>query len=60
VVTLPERVRFIGIVNRRPRFDFGDRVPPAWLLEKLKTAKVDENRVVLDGKPVLPGSYVEP
>lgn len=54
-----DQVKFIGIVNRRPRFDIGDRAPPAWLREMLKTARVDEDRVVINGKPVLPGTVVE-
>lgn len=56
---MTDRARFVGIVNRRPRFDFGDRAPPRWLLEMLERAQVDEDRVVIDSKPVLPGTYIE-
>lgn len=56
---MKDSVTFLGIVNRRPRFEFGDRAPPKWLRELLKTARVDEDRVVINGKPVLPGTVVE-
>lgn len=56
---MKDSAKFTGIVNRRPRFDFGDRSPPKWLLELLQTAKVDEDRVIINGKPVLPGTVIE-
>lgn len=56
---MKDQVVFVGIVNRRPRFEFGDRAPPHWLRELLQTARVDEDRVILNGMPVLPGTVID-
>jgi hypothetical protein len=56
---MKDQAKFVGIVNGRPRFEFGDRAPPKWLRELLRTARVDEDRIVINGKPVLPGTVVE-
>jgi hypothetical protein len=52
------KVRFIGIIGGRPRFDFGDGVPPKWLRELVGRAKVVGNELRVDGKTYAAGTYI--
>jgi hypothetical protein len=51
---------FVGIRNGRPRFDFGDGAPPAWLRDLLDGCTVDGVALRLrDGRLLQPGDTLQ-
>jgi hypothetical protein len=58
---MTDSATFNGIRNGRPRFDFGDGVPPKWLLALLEGGKADGEQFVLKGgKRLSAGDVVRP
>lgn len=50
---------FNGIRNGRPRFDFGDGAPPAWLRDLLEGCQVEGDTLRLrDGRVLRAGDEV--
>lgn len=52
------KVTFVGIRNGRPRFEFGDRVPPQWLRDLLPSIRITGDSIVIAGKTYAPGSVI--
>lgn len=55
------KATFLGIRNGRPRFDFGDGAPLAWLRDLLEGCAVEGRALRLrDGRLLQPGEAVTP
>lgn len=49
---------FLGVVNGRPRFDFGPRAPTPAERELASRVQVRDGVAYMDGAPLAPGAVV--
>lgn len=56
---MADTAKFEGIKSGGPRFEFGNRAPPKWLMERIEGYRVDGEALVLKGgKRINPGDIL--